>query len=218
MKASGRPSGESWTKLLGSGRSRSPPAAAGSRQRLRLPRAGGRGTGHPEQQERQGNPGVPWNCAGSCAGPPRPPTPGAGPRRRQRLGELRRRREPVGRKLLQRGEHRGLDVGWDRVPLGGERSRCLRHHLGHDGLRGGAGERRVPGQHLVGHGAQRVDVRAAGRWSGSPIPVPGSCSAACRAIHPGLVSGSRADAVLMANAIPKSATSAPPSRAGCSPA
>ena len=35
----------------------------------------------------------------------------------ERLGELRRGREAVGRQLLERGEHRRLDLRRDRVPL-----------------------------------------------------------------------------------------------------
>jgi hypothetical protein len=39
----------------------------------------------------------------------------------------------------------------------------FRQHLRHDGLGVEAGERGFPGEHLVGHGAQRVDVAAAPR-------------------------------------------------------
>ena len=79
----------------------------------------------------------------------------------QRRGELRRRGEPVGRELLQRGEHGVLDL------VGHARSRCRRcgrrlvgHHLGDDRLGRAAGERRIADEHLVGHAAERVDVGA----------------------------------------------------------
>ena len=74
------------------------------------------------------------------------------------VGEILRRGEAIGGELLQRGEHRVLDRGRHRGALGAERRRRLRQHLGDDGLRDGAGEGRLAGEHLVGHGAERVDV------------------------------------------------------------
>ena len=49
-------------------------------------------------------------------------------------------------------------AGGTRRPLGPERGRLLGEDLGDDGLRAGAGERRLAGEHLVGHGAERVHV------------------------------------------------------------
>jgi hypothetical protein len=46
------------------------------------------------------------------------------------------------------------------LPL--ERRRLLGHHLGDDGLRGAAGERRIAGEHLVGHHAKGVHVAPGG--------------------------------------------------------
>jgi hypothetical protein len=68
--------------------------------------------------------------------------------------------EPVGRQLLERGHHRRLDVGRNRVPLRVQRARRFGHDPRHHRLRGGAGEGRLAGEHLVQHGAERVDVRA----------------------------------------------------------
>ena len=80
----------------------------------------------------------------------------------ERVGELRRAGEPVRRQLLQRDEDGGFDLGRDGVPLGQDGPRRLGQDPGHDRLRGGAGERRVAGEHLVQHHAQRVDVGAGG--------------------------------------------------------
>ena len=48
------------------------------------------------------------------------------------------------------------------MPLRQDGAGRLGEHPGHDRLRGRAGERRVAGQHLVEHHAQRVDVGAGG--------------------------------------------------------
>ena len=92
---------------------------------------------------------------------------GARPRRRPRgggvrqcLGEQRRRGEPVGRQLLERGEHRRFDMRRNRVALREEGAGVLGHDPGHDRLGGRAGERRISREHLVQHGAQRVYIRA----------------------------------------------------------
>jgi hypothetical protein len=112
--------------------------------------------------------------AGEEAGPGNPARPGRGREDArgdggrgpgsavERHRELRGGREAVGRQLLQRGEHRRLDLGGDGVPLRQERARRLGQHPRHDRLRGAPGERRVADQHLVGDAAQRVDVGAGG--------------------------------------------------------
>ena len=84
--------------------------------------------------------------------------PGRAGRRRQRGRELRRRREAVGRELLRARSHRVFHVRRHGRPRVAHRRRRLGQHLGHDRLRGRPGERRLAGQHLVGHAAQRVDV------------------------------------------------------------
>jgi hypothetical protein len=76
------------------------------------------------------------------------------------VAELLRGAEAVGGQLLQRGEHRVLDGGRDGAAAGDERDRLLGEHLGHDGLRRGARERGLADEHLVGHGAEGVDVAA----------------------------------------------------------
>ncbi len=48
------------------------------------------------------------------------------------------------------------------MPPGNQPPGRLRQHLGHDRLGGRADERRVPGEHLVQHAAQGVDIRAPG--------------------------------------------------------
>ena len=53
-------------------------------------------------------------------------------------------------------------MAWDGVALGHERARALGHDPCHHCLRGGAGERRLGGEHLVQHGAQGVDVGTGG--------------------------------------------------------
>ena len=80
----------------------------------------------------------------------------------QRLGELLRGREPVRGELGQRFRHRGRHVRRNRSPNPGDRRGVLGHDLHDDLLRGGAHVRRVPGQHLVEHARQGVDVRPVG--------------------------------------------------------
>ena len=77
---------------------------------------------------------------------------------RERGGIVGGRGEPVGRQLLQRGGDRRLDLLGDAGPESAQRPRPLGHHLGHDRLRAGPGERRLAGEHLVGDRAQGVDV------------------------------------------------------------
>jgi hypothetical protein len=80
----------------------------------------------------------------------------------ERRGEIGGTREAVGRQLLERREHRGFDVRRNGVALRLKRARRLGHHPRHHRLRGGAGERRLGGQHLVQHAAEGVHVRAGG--------------------------------------------------------
>ena len=71
-------------------------------------------------------------------------------RRAKRLGELRRGREPVGRRLLEGPEDDALhDVG-NRSPHAADRRRRVERMPRHERF-GGAGERRRPEQHLVQH-------------------------------------------------------------------
>ena len=80
----------------------------------------------------------------------------------ERVGELGRAGEAVGRQLLQRDEDGALDLGRDGVPLRQDGPGRLGQDPGHDRLRGRSGEGGVAGEHLVQHHAQRVDVRAGG--------------------------------------------------------
>ena len=73
----------------------------------------------------------------------------------------------------------------------------------------GPGERRLPGQHLVQHARQRVEVGPAVEVLCSRPPAPGSCTPACRGRSPvpvRLLAARRSTA----RAIPKSATTACP--------
>ena len=81
------------------------------------------------------------------------------------LNSLADRHRSAGQ-LLERGEDRGLRGRRHHRPLGPERRRLLGEDLGDDRLRAGAGEGRLAGQHLVRHGAERVDVAA-----GADLPV-----------------------------------------------
>ena len=80
----------------------------------------------------------------------------------ERGGELGGGGEAVGGQLGQRGEDRVLDGGRHAPALGRQAGGVGGHHLGHDGLRGGPGERRLADQHLVGDGAEGVHVGAGG--------------------------------------------------------
>ena len=74
-------------------------------------------------------------------------------RRGQGGRELCRRREPVGRKLRERGHHRRLDMRRHGAALRDDRPRLLGEHARDDRLRAGPRERRLAGEHLVGHRA-----------------------------------------------------------------
>ena len=65
---------------------------------------------------------------------------------------------PVGGELLQCRLHGRRDMGWHRVAHLAQRTRTLGDDLGDDRLRGGTGKRRLAREHLVRHGAERVDV------------------------------------------------------------
>ena len=91
-----------------------------------------------------------------------------------------------------------------------ERRRPLGHHLGDDRLHARAGERRLAGEHLVRHGAERVDVARARRSCARPSPARATCTAACRA-RGRSASCAAPPACCTASAMPKSATSACPS-------
>ena len=74
-----------------------------------------------------------------------------------------------------------------------------------------------PGQHLVEHAAQRVDVRAGAASPCRPSPAPGSCSAGCRGTVPSRSSGP-APPRSAASAMPSPASPACRPASGCSPA
>ena len=78
----------------------------------------------------------------------------------QRVAELLRAAPAIGRELLQRGEDCLLHRGRHRLAAEDDGGGLLGHHLGNDGLRGGAAEGRLPGEHLVGDGAQGIHVAA----------------------------------------------------------
>src|SRR5438046_1757656 len=60
------------------------------------------------------------------------------------------------------GEYDCIELGRDRAAKFGWPTRIVRHHLRHDRLRRGSGERRLADEHLVGHAAERVDVAGGG--------------------------------------------------------
>ncbi len=107
------------------------------------------------QERRRDQPGPPPDAP---RGGRRREPPGRDRSALERLGELGRAREPVGRQLLQRPVHRLGDVRRQPRPPGRDVARLLGDHRRDDGLRRGAGVRRVAAQHLVQHGAQGVDV------------------------------------------------------------
>jgi len=55
--------------------------------------------------------------------------------------------------------HERLERRWDSRPTASDRGHRFRHVCGQHLLGREAAERRMPGQHLVGHNAERVDVR-----------------------------------------------------------
>ena len=85
---------------------------------------------------------------------------GTGPGGSQRRGELRRRREPVGRRARQRPLDRLLDRHRHRLARLPKRARRLHEPPGDRRLRGRCGERGLSCQHLVEHHPERVDVGA----------------------------------------------------------
>ena len=104
-----------------------------------------------------------------------------------------------------------LDVVRDRSSASARSgARLLRHDSRHDRLRGGPGERRLAGQHLVEHRAERVDVGPrveivlAGGLLGAHVLRRAET-------HAGLGEPDPAVAAAPASAMPKSATSARPS-------
>ena len=74
--------------------------------------------------------------------------------------------ERPGDRLLQRLRH--------ALAQGTHVRHRLQQALGENGLRGGPGERRLPGQHLVEHAAERVDIRTA-RPPGPRSPAQATC-------------------------------------------
>ena len=111
--------------------------------------------------------------AGACG---RSPSVRPAPRRRRRRGK------PVGGKRRQRAGQRGLDRRPGRLPAGAaNRGDRVGEPAGDDRLRGGAGVRRLPGQHLVQHAARARRRRCGRRPPGRPPPARGSCRPACRA-------------------------------------
>jgi hypothetical protein len=81
--------------------------------------------------------------------------------RRERLREVARRGEAVGGELLERAQHRGVHVRRHGAPQRRRRARLLGHELRQRRLRRQRVVRRLAGQHLVGHRAERVHVGAA---------------------------------------------------------
>jgi hypothetical protein len=76
----------------------------------------------------------------------------------EHLGEGLRRLRPVHRRLGQCVEDRLLHLHRHRVPHHAHARHLLHQVLRHDGHGVGAGERRLAGEHLVEHAAERVDV------------------------------------------------------------
>ena len=64
----------------------------------------------------------------------------------------------IGGELLERPVDRELDRDRHRLALNGEAPRLFRQKASDDRLHRRPGERRLSGQHLVGHGPERVDV------------------------------------------------------------
>ena len=114
--------------------------------------------------------------------------------------------ETIGWELLKGGKHRGVHVGRDRLPLAiGHRAGYFSQQRATTALRGGPRERRLAGEHLVSHGAERIDVASARRSRAHRWPARGSCTAACLAtVRLGHALPRRR---ATASAIPKSATS-----------
>jgi hypothetical protein len=143
------------------------PGAAGTaeapRGRAGTQRGDGHGGGDPSPAPRRAHGGRAGRPRGA---PPRPrpavvrPQAPAGRLQRvlERVGELGGGCEPVGRLLRERAQHRVLDLVGDRAPHHGERRDVVEHLAGDDRLGRRADERRLPGQHLVQHAAERVDV------------------------------------------------------------
>src|SRR5207244_633643 len=133
---------------------------------------------------------------------------GGVPQREQRLREVVRRGEPVGRRARQGLRDRAIHGQRHGIPQAPRRRRWLSEALGDDGLRGGPGERRLAGEHLVQDAAEAVDVRASIE---SPLasPLLGTHVGGVPRMMPVCVS--RPPAASTAPAMPKSATMAPPS-------
>src|SRR6185437_13126364 len=74
--------------------------------------------------------------------------------------KLRGRSKAVGGELFERCHDCVVHVLRYTPALSGERARFRRDHLRDDGLCGGSGERCITAQHLICHGAERVDVGA----------------------------------------------------------
>ena len=107
------------------------------------------------------------NCEQHCRGPPMSTyANGARHQRRtrrlgERLRELWRRAEPVGRCLGERPGDRTFQLFGNALPDGPDAGYRLHHALGDDRLGGWPGIRRLPGEHLVEHAPEGVDVGAA---------------------------------------------------------
>ena len=83
-------------------------------------------------------------------------------RTRECEGKVCRRGEPIGRQLLQGPQGHRADTGRHGLSQLGRRHRLGGHDLGHHRLRRRSGMGRLPGEHLVEHTPQRVNV-ASGR-------------------------------------------------------
>ena len=78
----------------------------------------------------------------------------------QRVGKCHRRGEAIGGNLGQRLFNGGLQLDRDGRPDHLERRRPFVQVAREEGLRGAPGERRLTGQHLEQHAAERIDVGA----------------------------------------------------------
>ena len=93
----------------------------------------------------------------------------------ERVGELRCGAEPVGWCLGERAGDRPLHCFGHGLPDGPDPGHGLDHAPGNDRLGGRPGIRRLPGEHLVEHAAEgvdvgaAVDVRVAGRLLGAHV-------------------------------------------------
>ena len=99
----------------------------------------------------------------------------------QRLRELARGLEAIGRNLRERLQHRVFELVRDVLAHDRERRHAV-HRVPRNDRRGrGPDERRRAGDHLVEHAARARRHRSGRRCPSRPSPARGSCTSACRA-------------------------------------